>query len=133
MSRMPQRLVAVMALLGVAACGSDTSVFGADDLDPRVESGKVFVIALDSSPSVGDDWRMTRTPDPAVVEAVSDEQIMEGDAIGGPGRHEFVFRAVASGETVIELFNCWRCGNSDKPAPENENESETLTFHVEVE
>jgi predicted secreted protein len=130
-------MAAAVALLGGIACGGapDEPTFTRDDRVIQTQPGDRFRIALDSNPSIGDDWRVVGEPDRSIVRLVSEDFVSDQpdeDVVGAGGTQLFVFEALARGTTEIEIFNCYRCLADDRPTPENEPYAETVTFTLEV-
>ena len=70
----------------------------------EVQTGQVFVIALDSNRSTGFAWQLARPPDKNKVEFVcSRYKNIFDNRIGGPGEEELIFKAVGIGKAVIRL------------------------------
>lgn len=84
--------------------------FTVDDTSVRVEPGDTFVVAVDDNASVGDQWSVSTEPDAAVVSADGDHFVSDTDedVPGGGGTRYFEFTARESGNTTIELRNCFR-------------------------
>lgn len=126
--------VATLCLLA-AACSGQDRVFTADDTAIAVPPGATFAIALAENPSVGDDWRIAGAPDPAVVTALGNEYRSDdpgGQRAGSGGTRSFRFEARAPGRTGVTMFNCYRCGASGQPSPENMRLAKTITYAVTV-
>jgi predicted secreted protein len=129
--RDPRVALASLALVA-AGCGSSEPVFTPDDGTIRVEAGERFRVELDANPSVGDDWRLVGEPAPAIVELVDESFASEGDAPGSGGTAIFTFSATGEGAAELMFFNCYRCNGADRPTPENEPFSETVSLGLEV-
>ena len=139
------RLLALAAAIPLllAACGGydddddsgDTQalVFTEDDTGITVAAGDAFAIEIEGSPGVGDDWRLTEEPDESIARFVHEDDRDEEDEDGGTVTWIFEFEAVATGETSVEIFNCYRCLDAETPSAENAANSETLTFDITVE
>jgi predicted secreted protein len=115
-------LTATLAALAVVGCGgSRETTFGEEDGNVEVEAGDRFRIELAASPGVGDDWNLTREPDPAVAVLVADGFRSDAgeDVVGAEGAEYFVFEAAAPGTTEIGLQYCYRgCGSAEGEPPE---------------
>jgi predicted secreted protein len=124
-------LAAGLVAAALAGCGGGQPSLGEDDRSIAVEPGDRFRIELAANPGVGDDWEVSRPPDPAVARLVEDgfESDADEDVVGAPGLEYFVFEAVAPGRTEIELQYCYRgCGSAEGAPLER-----TATFDVAVE
>ena len=124
--------------LALGACGgdggADVEVFTREDSGISVQVGERFAIELDANPSIGDDWRLVGGVDVGVVE-LEDQEFTSNEPeaeTGGGGVESFVFEAVGTGVTELELFNCYRCLERESPLPEDEPFAETLLFRVTV-
>ena len=70
----------------------------------EVQTGQVFVIALDSNRSTGFAWQLARPPDKNKIEFVcSRYKSIFDNRIGGPGEEELIFKAVGIGKAIIRL------------------------------
>jgi predicted secreted protein len=125
--------VALAAIVLLAAgCGSSEPAFTPDDGTIRVEAGERFRVELEANPGVGDDWRLVGEPARAVAELVGESFVSESDAPGSGGTAVFTFSATEEGAAELVFFNCYRCAGADRPTPENEPFSETVSLELEV-
>lgn len=70
----------------------------------EVQTGQVFVIALDSNRSTGFAWQLARPPDKNKIEFVcSRYKSIFNNRVGGPGEEQLVFKAVGTGKAIIRL------------------------------
>ncbi len=68
----------------------------------RVEVGRTFDLTLDTNPSAGYSWTLTREPDAGVLKLVSNEVSGGGD-LGAPQRQVWRFEGLGAGKTSFEL------------------------------
>jgi inhibitor of cysteine peptidase len=134
------RVLAVLCSgLALAACGSSAQdaseqTFTPDDEAISVEAGARFRVGLEASPGIGDDWRLVEPGDQAVVELIGEEWVseVEDPPPGSSGTTVFTFQARGTGTTELEFYNCYRCGSSGTPPPNEEANAETVRFDVVV-
>ncbi|MBB2922724.1 protease inhibitor I42 family protein [Cellulomonas cellasea] len=102
--------------LALTACGPpSTSVpYTVDEV--VVPAGQTIIIDLgEITPSVGDDWRLTTSPDAAVLTEGEVRAETEGDdgATGTPTTLGWAFDAVAPGTTTIGFTYSYRGEDGD--------------------
>lgn len=71
-----------------------------------LKPGDSFRIALQSNPTTGFSWSEAAEPAPDVIRLTVKRFVSaqkQKDFVGGPGRTEFIYKAVAPGETEIRL------------------------------
>jgi hypothetical protein len=137
LARFSPAFATVCFCLALAACGSsdsDVAVFTRNDQTISVDAGQQFRVELAASPGVGDDWRLVETGDPTVVELVGEEWVseVEDPPPGSSGTTVFTFEARGAGTTGLAFYNCYRCGSSDEPPPDEAEYAETIRFDLQV-
>jgi inhibitor of cysteine peptidase len=114
------------------AMDKDPKVFGGEDEEIEVEAGFKFAIALESNPTTGYSWRLSRPLDEDKVILLSAEFEKgsgghggDREIVGAPGEEVLTFEAIGEGDTEIELeyVRPWETG----VAPED-----TKTFKVKI-
>ena len=139
MTRLKPALAALCSCLALAACGSsepagEGQAFTRDDETISVDAGEQFRVELEASPGIGDDWRLIEKGDPAIVELTGEEWVseVEDPPPGSSGTTVFTFRAKGTGATELTFYNCYRCGSSTEPPPDEAEFAETVRFDLEV-
>lgn len=115
-ARVRAALLACAAVAALAACGPpSTSVsYTVDEI--TVPAGQTLVIDLGQiNASVGDDWRLTTAPDPAVLTEgeLRAETVGDETATGNPTELAYAFDAVAPGTTTIGFTYSYRGEDGD--------------------
>lgn len=66
--------------------------------------GKSFTITLDSNPTTGYQWQITRQMDTGMVELIDSQYIApKTGLVGAPGKEEWHFRAIREGKAIISF------------------------------
>lgn len=102
--------------LALSACSPPSTSISATVDEVVVPAGQTLVIDLgEISTSVGDDWRLTTAPDPAVLAEgeVRTETVGDDDATGTPTRLSYAFDALAPGTTTIGFTYSYRGADGD--------------------
>lgn len=105
--------VAVLVVALAAGCGTTTTkkkvvkpVGNVTYEEISVNAGEDFNVRLESNPSTGYEWKMTTSPNTAVVQPNGSEFKPAGQAMAGaPGLQVFKFKAVAKGDTSMVFQN----------------------------
>lgn len=132
MRRRPVRvLVAPLAFvaltLGIGACSSSSNtattpattapakkVFRETDTDISVSPGEAFAIRVKSTPSTGEEWKVTTEADPKIAKLEKQSFLALPDTKpGAPGREDFSFKAGSAGVTTFAIQNCLHCKTGD--------------------
>ncbi len=108
----PAALALVLALmlpLGLAGCAGESRTVVAGRGEGAllsVKAGQVLEVALDSNPTTGYSWSLTRPPDPELLEFISQHYLANSAVagrVGAGGREVFSFRGLKPGVTTMEL------------------------------
>lgn len=124
--------VACAALLAsLAACGRPSTSISVDVDEVMVPAGQTIVIDLgEITTSVGDDWRITTAPDPAVLtEGERRAESVGDDEPGSPSLLSYAFEAVAPGTTTIGFTYSYR-GEDGDPQGRVEDPAPTIVVTV---
>ena len=140
MRRLGVAMVAVLAVAGLAACGSDDTpeqdtstpsvlVFSDPATPIAVVPMQEFGIRVESNASTGYEWTITTPPDAALVEVITAEGNAQAPStaegvVGAPGSTTFEFKALASGTTEVVLTYARPFDPTDNPT------TETFTINV---
>ncbi|WP_258726265.1 protease inhibitor I42 family protein [Cellulomonas sp. NS3] len=124
---------AVVALaVALTACSPPSTSVSATVDEVMVPAGQTIVIDLgEITTSVGDDWRLTTAPDPAVLAEgeVRAETVGDDGATGTPTRLSYAFDAVAPGTTTIGFTYSYR-GEDGDPHGRVEDPEPTIVVTV---
>jgi inhibitor of cysteine peptidase len=91
----------------------------------EAEAGKEFKIILDSNPTTGYHWEIIGNTDEGIAQFVSKNYNAGGlQVVGSGGKDVWVFKAIAAGETTINLGNY--------PPDVSADAVQTITFNVVV-
>jgi predicted secreted protein len=75
-----------------------------DDRIIEIATGKSFSIILDSNPSTGYLWEISKQPDKSMLELVDTKYIpSEIEIPGAPGKEEWTFKAIKTGKAIISF------------------------------
>jgi predicted secreted protein len=121
---------ALAVTLGACSPPSTTISYTVDEI--AVPAGQTIVLDLgEINTSVGDDWRLTTTPDPAVLTEgeLRAETVGDDDETGNPTRLSYAFEAVAPGTTTIGFTYSYRGEDGD---PEGRVDEPEPTIQVTV-
>jgi inhibitor of cysteine peptidase len=119
----------VFVATALQACGGATSPdeFSDPNVPIHVAAGRDFALRLESSISTGHNWRLAQPLDAAVLALVSSRYDEEKSSlVGAPGAETWTFRAVARGQTTINLEYVQPWATGQAPA-------RTASFSVTVE
>lgn len=123
-------VIAILIVLGLTASvmffmKPESKVYAEDDSVAviKIEKGNTFTIELKENPSTGYSWHYTADPETA-INLDSDRFIVTGtgDIVGAPGKHEFTFKAMETGNVQLkfEYYRPW----------DPENVEETYLFNI---
>lgn len=118
--------------VGLTACSAPSTSISATVDEVVVPAGQTIVIDLgEITTSVGDDWRLTTTPDPAVLTTgeLRAETVGDETATGSPTRLSYAFDAVAPGTTTIGFTYSYR-GEDGDPHGRVEDPEPTIVVTV---
>jgi predicted secreted protein len=120
MRRFPVTCVAAIALL-VTGCSDDAPAPPANSargnefqasVTPHiaVRRGERFSVWVEENQSAGDWWQLRQAPGSMIAVTEQDEYVADAPSgtVGGGGKHYFRFTAKQSGESAIELYDCFR-------------------------
>jgi inhibitor of cysteine peptidase len=114
----------------LAGCGSSgPTTYGKSDTKIAAKAGQEFVIQLDSNPTTGFEWGLTKNLDTAVVKKVGSQYVPNKVAkgvVGSGGVEKWTFQGVAKGTTTIEMGYA-------RPFEKGVPPTETVTFDVTVD
>lgn len=100
----------------LTACSPPSTTVSADVDEVEVPAGQTLVIDLgEINTSVGDDWRITTAPDPAVLTEgeLRAETVGDESETGNPTLLGYAFDAVAPGTTTIGFTYSYRGEDGD--------------------
>ncbi len=135
----PEERAFIVDVVPKGGSGKEAERHGEADADKTLEVGlqTEFALALDSNPTTGYSWQLA-SYDQGLLYLVSREYEKKeeggeekkgeegrGELVGAGGLEVFTFRAIAEGESEIEL-RYLRPWETDRPA------EKTLTFQVEI-
>jgi len=125
------RALAASAFFATAlqACGgaTDPDEFSDPNLPIHVAQGREFTLRLESNASTGYSWRLARPLDDATLALVGSRYVPgQSSLVGAPGSEVWTFRAIARGQTTIDLEYV-RSWEADQTPPR------TASFSVSVE
>jgi inhibitor of cysteine peptidase len=110
-------LVAVLAITATACTESDVNLDESfDGFTVEAKRGDFVTIALPSNPTTGFSWHLGAIDEPILELRDGPDFTPRSDLVGAPGVELFRFRAMAGGETTIEMEyrRPWERGPSDK-------------------
>jgi inhibitor of cysteine peptidase len=75
-----------------------------DDRIIEATAGRSFTITLDSNPSTGYQWEISKQPDRSMLELVDTKYIpSEIEIPGAPGKEEWTFKTIKTGKAIISF------------------------------
>jgi inhibitor of cysteine peptidase len=120
----------IMTASLLAGCGSSgPKTYGKSDTKIAAKAGEEFVIQLDSNPTTGYEWGLTKALDTAVVKKVSSQYIPNKVAkgvVGSGGVEKWTFQGVAKGTTTIEMGYA-------RPFEKGVPPTQTTTFDITID
>lgn len=133
--RMRWLLACVLALGAVTGCSDDSGP--AAVLEPgrtvAVDVGDEMIIEVPENASIGDDWRVSAPPDPAIARIVDEAYHADDpDATGSGGVRVYTLQAIGPGTTTVVLHNCYRCDTNDNTPPEDAAQAIDAVFPIVV-
>ena len=103
------KLATLLLVIAIVAAGSASAVAftGADPADDggntiAASKGETFEITLDSNPTTGYSWQAEF--DESYLELVDTTFAADSDLIGAGGQETLVFKAIAKGQTTVQLL-----------------------------
>jgi predicted secreted protein len=111
------------------ACGgaTDPDEFSDPNISIHVAQGREFALRLESNASTGYSWELARPLDDARLALVGSRYVQgQSSLVGAPGSELWTFRAVARGQTTIDLEYVRSWETEQTPA-------RTASFSVSVE
>lgn len=75
----------------------------ADGTRVKLKLGETFTLRLEENPSTGYRWRLEADGAPALELDGDQYEAPPRATVGGPGHHQWRFRAVAAGSAAVQL------------------------------
>lgn len=96
-------LLAILTLMiALATVGCGNIQFDETQTNIEVKSGQEFVISLDSNPSTGYSWQISKPISSTILKQINKEyKASEPVKPGSGGKELWTFKALAKGKTII--------------------------------